>query len=148
MTDNELLALIASNADCQAAYESGDDVRTAELLSDLLPLQLDQTWLTDERGVIVAFAGATGDPTTGEAFLQKLEVAGLANPLVQRMLRWMGPGAPGIALGLPSTQALLDGLAVSEIITTDERDIAKAIPRRPQAISYTEVSELRSRTNG
>jgi hypothetical protein len=94
------------------------------------------TSFRDERGILAAFA----DPAHGEAFLQGLEAAGQTNPIVRRMVKWLGPGASGIDVGLPATRAMLDLLVAGSAVTAEAAATVKALAEAPQSVTLAQVT--------
>lgn len=96
--------------------------------------------LISERGILAEF----GDPVAADAMLTKLETfAASAHPLasvVKRALKFLAM-PDGIDIGLPTTRALLDQLALAGVITTAEAETVKGLAVVPDPVSTQDVTK-------
>lgn len=102
MTNDELKALIESDADALALAKSGAADRCAERCRAIAPKQVSEARIT-ELTVVSLYA----DPQDAEAVLSTVEAVAEDNPVVARMVKWLQPGAPGIDAGDPRVRAML-----------------------------------------
>lgn len=93
-----------------------------------------------ELGLINAFS----NPADGEAALLKLEAVAASNSLVDRMLKWLKPGAPGLDIANPKVIAMIDSFVSSSVLTEAEgntiKDLGKKIISRLSEIGNEDMS--------
>lgn len=143
MTDDELHAAIAADAEALALVQVGDDVAAAERMSAILPKVMVDTYANELS--ILSILG----PDDGNSALSAVESAAVSNPLLARIVRILRTDR-GLNIGDPVTQAMLDQLQTAGVLQAAWVTALKSHAMIPQAISQAQVSSAwaRNRPDG
>lgn len=102
MTVEELRALIESDTEAKALAETGAADLCAARCRAIAPKVTQLTRVTE-----LTILSLYSNPADAEAVLQRIETVGGSNPVVNRVLKWLQPGAPGIDIGDARVRQLL-----------------------------------------
>lgn len=102
MTVDELRALIESDAEAKALAETGAADLCAARCRAIAPKVTQLTRITE-----LSILSLYSDPADAEKVLQTIETVAAGNPVVNRVLKWLQPGAPGVDVGDARVRQLL-----------------------------------------
>lgn len=102
MTPNQLKTLIESDAEALTLAQSGAADMCAARCRTIAPKVTRETRVT-ELSILSLYA----DPSQAETVLQTIETVAQGNPVVNRVLKWLQPGAPGVDVGDSRVRTLL-----------------------------------------
>lgn len=102
MSPQELKALIESDAEATQLASTGAADLCAARCRDIAPKVTREHRLTE-----LSILSLYSDPANAETVLQTIENVAKANPVVNRVLKWLQPGAPGVDVGDARVRALL-----------------------------------------
>lgn len=94
MTPSELLILIQGDPTALALATAGNDEACASRCREIAPKEIRETLLTE-----LSILKHIPDPENAETILQTVEGVAVVSPTVQRILKWLQPGAPGVDFG-------------------------------------------------
>lgn len=142
MTSNELHDIIKANSEAKAFADAGNDTGALGSILKDLPKQVRKGSFYTELGVFTAFPTAED----AEACLQKLEAIAEQNPVVKRVLKWLGPGNGGVDFGDEKLRAAIDGML--GVLSQEEINALKSLGEGPTTVTVDEVSEAWARYRG
>ena len=102
MNTNELRSLIESDTEATRLASTGAADLCAARCRAIAPKVTQQTMIS-ELSILNLYA----NPADAETVLQTIEAVAKANPVVNRVLKWLQPGAPGIDIGDARVRGLL-----------------------------------------
>jgi hypothetical protein len=102
MSPEELKSLIESDAEALQLASTGAADMCAARCRAIAPKVTQQTMIS-ELSILNLYA----NPADAETVLQTIEAVAKANPVVNRVLKWLQPGAPGIDIGDARVRGLL-----------------------------------------
>ncbi len=102
MTVEDLKKLIESDAEAKALAEAGAADVCAARCRAIAP-KLTQLTRVTELTILSLYS----NPADAETVLQTIEAVAESNPVVNRVLKWLQPGAPGIDIGDSRVRQLL-----------------------------------------
>jgi len=102
MSPQELKALIESDAEATRLASNGAADLCAARCREIAPKVTQEHRLT-ELSILSLYA----NPANAETVLQTIETVAKANPVVNRVLKWLQPGAPGVDVGDARVRGLL-----------------------------------------
>lgn len=94
MTPQELKQLILSDEQALAFAGSGNYTECAIRCESIASPKIVNTFIGE-----LGFFGLYQSPLQAEAVMQKIEAVAQVNPVVNRLLKWVQPGAPGVNFG-------------------------------------------------
>ena len=94
MTVDELRALIESDTEAKALAETGAADLCAARCRAIAPKVTQLTRITE-----LSILSLYSNPVDAENVLQAIETVAAGNPVVNRVLKWLQPGAPGVDVG-------------------------------------------------
>lgn len=110
------------------------DAEVAMSLSEPV-ITVTKTFFANERTLYAELG-----PAIAETILQKLSEAGKTNNIIARAYSWFSPAAAGIDLGHSGTRAMLDDLESSNILTSEETTLLKALGEKK--VSWFEANNI------
>jgi hypothetical protein len=102
MTPTELRSLIESDPEALRLASAGAADLCAARCREIAP-RVTKSVLITELSILNLYP----DPTDAETVLQTIETVAASNPVVNRVLKWLQPGAPGIDIGDARVRGLL-----------------------------------------
>jgi len=102
MTTDELKALIESDSEATRLASTGAADLCAARCREIAPKVTRQTMVSE-----LSILNVYPNPADAETVLQTIEEVAKANPVVNRVLKWLQPGAPGIDIGDARVRGLL-----------------------------------------
>lgn len=102
MTSEELRALIESDAQAKALAEAGAADLCAARCRAIAPKVTQLTKVTE-----LTILSLYSNPQDAETVLQTIETVAEGNTVVNRVLKWLQPGAPGVDIGDARVRQLL-----------------------------------------
>lgn len=102
MTVDELRALIESDAEAKALAETGAADLCAARCRAIAPKVTQLTRVTE-----LSILSLYSNPQDAETVLQTIETVAEGNQVVNRVLKWLQPGAPGVDVGDARVRQLL-----------------------------------------
>jgi hypothetical protein len=102
MTGDELRALIKSDTEAKALAETGAADLCAARCRAIAPKVTQLTRITE-----LSILSLYSNPADAEKVLQTIETVAAGNPVVNRVLKWLQPGAPGVDVGDARVRQLL-----------------------------------------
>ena len=102
MSPEELKSLIESDAEALRLASTGAADLCAARCREIAPRVTQRTLLT-ELGILSLYP----NPSDAETVLQTIETVAQGNPVVNRVLKWLQPGAPGVDIGDARVRSLL-----------------------------------------
>jgi hypothetical protein len=137
MSPEELKSLIESDSEALRLASTGAADLCAARCRAIAPKVTQQTMIS-ELSILNLYA----NPMDAETVLQTIETVAKGNPVVNRVLKWLQPGAPGIDIGDARVRQLLvaplqaGGVGLSQELA---RPLLAAAEAEPQ-ISGADVS--------
>lgn len=102
MSPQELKALIESDAEAKRLASTGAADLCAARCREIAPKVARQTMVSE-----LSILNVYPNPADAETVLQTIEAVAKANPVINRVLKWLQPGAPGIDIGDARVRGLL-----------------------------------------
>jgi len=102
MSPQDLKALIESDAEATRLASTGAADLCAARCREIAPKVTREHRLTE-----LSILSLYPDPANAETVLQTIENVAKANPVVNRVLKWLQPGAPGVDVGDARVRSLL-----------------------------------------
>jgi hypothetical protein len=102
MSPEELKSLIESDSEAKRLASTG----AADLCAArcrVIASKVTQSTMVSELSILNLYP----NPADAETVLQTIEAVAKANPVVNRVLKWLQPGAPGIDIGDTRVRQLL-----------------------------------------
>jgi len=102
MSPQELKALIKSDAEATRLASTGAADLCAARCQEIAPKVTREHRLTE-----LSILSLYPNPANAETVLQTIETVAKVNPVVNRVLKWLQPGAPGVDVGDSRVRGLL-----------------------------------------
>ena len=102
MTPQELRTLIDSDTEASTLANAGAADMCAARCRAIAPKELIERLVTE-----LSFFKLYAQPADAEAVLQQIETVAQGNAVVERVRKWLQPGAPGVDVGDPRVRAML-----------------------------------------